>query len=838
MGIKKLLCGLTAAALALSSLTAFTASADTNIGITDGELDETTNLLYTPLEDDSTKCKVSFLWEVKPEGDVVIPESYNGMTVTELDGAIFACTSNVTSVTIPATVTKIQTNSFTDSNALTSIVVDPNNENFISEDGVLYNKDKTELIKYPSKKAGSSFEVPNTVTTIDMFALSGTELEDVTLNEGLVSLGDAFVGCKKLKKINIPKSVTRILGGLCRNSGIEEITVTEGNPNFQIKNDALYENEKNLVAYPCGRTNESYEIAAGTEIIRGSVFEGAESLKSITVPDGVLVIDGYAFANTGIESITLPESVSELGWGVFMGCTGLKELTLPKSITSIKNQTFADYSGQYEGSLIVNYGGTKEDWDKIEISSKENQMLNGATVKCSDGTEFKCEIGVNVVQDAEVVDNEDGSKNYVPKVVDNAIGSIPDGDLDIMKGITATAKDAFEDPTAHMCVNNATFPQANSGAFTADIHFENENGDEIQPTAPVTVRIPLPERFANKDPLYVYHIKDGKAEKVEMKTETIGETKYIVFEASSFSTYVVTDEEIKDTGDDSNPTTPSSRPAPTPSTSTGSSDSSNTTSDSDLPAEDNGTVLSVKAADSAFDSEMAEIVEGIELNAEPGVIEFGTELVVKPYNGVNAEDGIAFDITLVRNDKEVQPNGKVNVRIPVPDSLKGGKVYVFHIENGEYKLVNSTVYKDIVTFEADSFSPYVLSNKDLSVAEEDSETEITSSSEKDETSSDVNSDSDTESSNVSDDTSSSESNSESTDTVESTDDNTSSTSAPSQNNTDTSANVTSSTTVVPESTADTAVSNDSANPPTGVVTALIPAAFAAVSILVAVRKKK
>lgn len=133
-------------------------------------------------------------------------------SVTDIgEGAFFGCNS-LTDVTIPSSVTNIGDIAFSGCEKLTKIQVDSKNQNYASEDGVLYNKDKTILICYPVGKEDDSFVIPDSVTSIESWAFYGTRfLKNITVPHSMTSIGpQAFYYCDSLESIVIPDSVTSI----------------------------------------------------------------------------------------------------------------------------------------------------------------------------------------------------------------------------------------------------------------------------------------------------------------------------------------------------------------------------------------------------------------------------------------------------------------------------------------------------------------------------------------------------------------------------------------------------------------------------------------------------
>ena len=235
---------------------------------------------------------------------ITIPDS-----VTSIDyGAFYYCES-LTSITIPDSVTWIGENVFCGCKSLTSTDVAEANKFYSSVDGVLFNKDKTELICYPPRKVDDSYSIPNSVTSIGDSAFAGcTSLTSITIPDSVTSIGDgAFAGCTSLTSITIPDSVTSI--GDSAFIGCTSLT---------------------SITIPDGVT----EIAYNT-------FIGCTSLATITIPNSVTVINNGAFIGcTSLTNITISDSVTSIGHSAFEGCTSIKSITIPNGVTSIGSSAF------------------------------------------------------------------------------------------------------------------------------------------------------------------------------------------------------------------------------------------------------------------------------------------------------------------------------------------------------------------------------------------------------------------------------------------------------------------------------------------------------------------
>jgi len=153
---------------------------------------------------------------------VTIPTS-----VTSIGFGAFKLATSLTSITIPTGVTSIGSDAFYGATGLVSILVDILNPNYSSIEGVLFNKNKQTIIQFPPGKAGNSYTIPDSVTSIASSAFAyATSLTSITIPTSLISIdSNAFDYAIGLTSITIPPSVTRIGSSAFQNAVINTVYI-------------------------------------------------------------------------------------------------------------------------------------------------------------------------------------------------------------------------------------------------------------------------------------------------------------------------------------------------------------------------------------------------------------------------------------------------------------------------------------------------------------------------------------------------------------------------------------------------------------------------------------
>lgn len=247
---------------------------------------------------------------------VIIPEG-----VTTIGAGLFQGCSKLTSINLPASLTYIDPSAFWYCIRLQDLQLSEHNDNYsLDINGVLFNKDKTELVYAPIACIGNSYAIPNSVTSIGRYAFRGCNMTSITIPDSVATIGNgAFEACNDLVSITIPSSITTI--------------------------------GYNTFAYCTGLTE-------------------------IIIPDKVVDIGNYAFQNcTGLTAITIPNSVSSIGDYAFYQCFKLKNVIILSDLLTVDSYTFASCNRLTD----VWFSCSENDQNNFTIDSTGNTYFIDAT---------------------------------------------------------------------------------------------------------------------------------------------------------------------------------------------------------------------------------------------------------------------------------------------------------------------------------------------------------------------------------------------------------------------------------------------------------------------------
>ena len=315
-----------------------------------------------------------------------IPEEIDGHEVVAIGDGAFENRTDLKTVMIPDSVTRIENWAFYNCNNLSTVTLS-NNLNYMGEYAfgnckkitkieipksldssggpfkncnglktVTFEKGTTEISSclFEDCAGLEEIDIPDTVTVIENSAFSGcvnlsqitipdsvtkienwafyncNNLSNVTLSNNLDYMGEyAFGNCKKITKIEIPKSLDSSGGPFKNCDGLKTVTFEKGTTEIS---SCLFEDCAGL---------EEIDIPDTVTVIENSAFSGCVNLSQITIPDTVTIIDKFAFYDCEkLVSVNIPDSVTEIDDYAFNGCSNLSNVTLSKNLDYMGGRAF------------------------------------------------------------------------------------------------------------------------------------------------------------------------------------------------------------------------------------------------------------------------------------------------------------------------------------------------------------------------------------------------------------------------------------------------------------------------------------------------------------------
>lgn len=270
--------------------------------------------------------------------------------------SFIGCTS-LEQITIPVSVTSIAYASFLNCEKLKAINVDSGNTVYTSFDGVLYTRGMNTICCYPMGKTGS-FAFSSNLREIGSYAFYGVGFTQITIPSSITDIGyGAFSNCKELKKITFEGNAPT-LESYAFSNVVADVYYPVNNTTWT---SSIFDNYGGTLTWHAG--SGTFNSSAGWQLVyNGSVAElivsgsGAmddytsdsvpwqshlTNIRTVTVNSGITHVGASAFANaTSLTKVTLADSVKTIGESAFSRCSKLSNLNLGIGIQSIGNYAF------------------------------------------------------------------------------------------------------------------------------------------------------------------------------------------------------------------------------------------------------------------------------------------------------------------------------------------------------------------------------------------------------------------------------------------------------------------------------------------------------------------
>ena len=290
----------------------------------------------------------------------------NGLTAIELNGVkklakgAFDKAVKLRNVLLGPSVDTIEDGAFGGNNDLSAFDVDPANPNYTAADGVIYTKNKEELVLFPAGKAGEYTTLPTTKKIRKRAFYYAQKVTKVNFNSNLEVIdNDAFQATTKLENItfeapakiktigtfafqgsgltelNIPASLEVVSWSAFGSTKLKKVTVADGSQ-LQSINTGAFNGCKDLEEF-------TFEGSSTLNKIQADAFSGDDKLKSFVIPEKVTVLERGAFNGaSGLETITFkqPATMTVIGEGAFQNAKALKRIELPGTVTTISKDAF------------------------------------------------------------------------------------------------------------------------------------------------------------------------------------------------------------------------------------------------------------------------------------------------------------------------------------------------------------------------------------------------------------------------------------------------------------------------------------------------------------------
>ena len=390
---------------------------------------------------------------------ITIPEEIDGMRVTGVGYRGFGVSTynfaSATSIVIPNGVTSIESNAFRNCGSLISLTI-PDSVTNIGGGA------------FENCIALKSIVIPNGVTSIGGSTFSGcSSLVSLTMPDSVIDIGGwAFYNCEQLILFSIPKSIENI--GYYAFSGCKMLNSIYIPKSLTSTNRTFYESGIKIA-----------EFEEGTNKIIEGLFYGCTSLETVKMPDTITEIAYDAFRDcTGLKDIALSQNLKHIGDMAFSNCKSLESIYIPKSLTSCDRRTGRPFDNSGVKNAEFEEGTTKiidlfSGCDSLETIKMPNTVTEIEERAFENCIKLK---SVNISKKIEIIgyrafsDCESLTSIYIPKTLTSGYCSFVNSgikNIEFENGITKIVESLFEDCT---CLENIEIPdtviEIGDGAFS------------------------------------------------------------------------------------------------------------------------------------------------------------------------------------------------------------------------------------------------------------------------------------------------------------------------------------------------------------------------------------
>lgn len=282
--------------------------------------------------------------------EVTLPDN-----ITEIGINSFSNCDSIKTINIGKGLNKIGNLAIYANEKLESIFVDEENGSFSDDNGVLFTKDKSTLMVYPSGKTDVTYQIPNETTKLQAYAFSHNPyLTNLIFGKNIITLGNKFVySCGNLVGIEAGE-----------------------NTNYSSIDGNLYSYDKSVFyKYATGKKDLTFIMPKDVTELSDAAFCSCKNLRDIQLSKNLKIVGESAFEETDIENISIPSKVTNIANGAFQYCYKLKSTKLPKHVA-------IDGAAFYECFELkdIYYNGTPTDWENLYINESGNECLFNSNI--------------------------------------------------------------------------------------------------------------------------------------------------------------------------------------------------------------------------------------------------------------------------------------------------------------------------------------------------------------------------------------------------------------------------------------------------------------------------